>query len=77
MAGSDETGSNKLYISNYYWGDINPIAGDIPLIYGEFDNQYLEVNGDLNVRGQNFSIYNDSQAFNEMRVHSDTSYNFV
>jgi len=42
-AGYNETGSNKLYISN---SDTST-----PLIYGEFDNQYLEVNGDFNVNG--------------------------
>jgi len=42
-AGYAETGSNKLYISN---SDTST-----PLIYGEFDNQYLEVNGDLGVNG--------------------------
>ena len=43
QAGFNETGSNKLYISNS--------ETDSPLIYGEFDNEYLEVNGDLNVAG--------------------------
>ena len=38
-AGYSETGSNKLYISNS--------DTDLPLIYGEFDNQYLEINGTL------------------------------
>jgi hypothetical protein len=40
-AGYYETGSNKLYISN---SDTS-----YPLIYGEFDSQYLEVNGSLSV----------------------------
>ena len=65
-AGYYETGSNKLYISN------SDTA--YPLIYGDFDNQYLEVNGDLAVKGSTLSIANDSQAFNEMRVHSDTNW---
>jgi uncharacterized protein (DUF1499 family) len=38
-AGSDENGSNKLYIENG--------ATSTPLIYGEFDNQLLRVNGAL------------------------------
>jgi trimeric autotransporter adhesin len=38
-AGYNETGSNKLYISN------SDTAA--PLIYGEFDNQILEINGRL------------------------------
>ena len=44
LAGYYETGSSKLYISNS--------DTDYPLIYGEFDNQYLEVNGDLGVTGK-------------------------
>jgi len=49
-AGYNETGSNKLYISNSETSS--------PLIYGEFDNQYLEVNGTLNVQTGNtiFSV---------------------
>jgi len=42
-AGYNETGSNKLYISNS--------DTELPLIYGEFDNEYLEINGDLSVIG--------------------------
>jgi hypothetical protein len=44
-AGFDETGSNKLYIAN--------TATATPLIYGEFDNQKLTVNGNLNMVGAN------------------------
>jgi hypothetical protein len=40
-AGRYETGSNKLYISN---SDTST-----PLIYGEFDNQYLEINASVTV----------------------------
>ena len=40
-AGSAETGSNKLYIENS--------ASTTPLIYGEFDNDILRVNGTLQV----------------------------
>ncbi len=40
-AGHDETGSNKLYIANS--GTSNP------LIYGEFNNNLVRINGDLNV----------------------------
>ena len=43
QAGYYETGSNKLYISNS--------NTSTPLIYGEFDNEYLEINGDLSVIG--------------------------
>lgn len=41
QAGSNETGSNKLYIDN-----TNTAS---PLIYGEFDNNLLRVNGTINV----------------------------
>jgi Head domain of trimeric autotransporter adhesin len=40
-AGYDETGSNKLYITN--------TTDTTPLIYGEFDNDLLRVNGTLNI----------------------------
>jgi hypothetical protein len=42
-AGFNETGSNKLYIDN---SDIST-----PLIYGEFDNNKLTINGNLKVIG--------------------------
>jgi hypothetical protein len=42
-AGEDETGSNKLYISNNF-GDANNA-----LIYGEFDNKLLRVNGNMGI----------------------------
>jgi hypothetical protein len=45
-AGYTETGSNKLYIDTCQDGP--PCAN--PLIYGEFDNNLLKVNGVLNVR---------------------------
>jgi hypothetical protein len=44
-AGYNETGSNKLYIAN---SDTST-----PLIYGEFDNKILEINGNLTVVGPN------------------------
>jgi endosialidase-like protein len=43
-AGYSETGSNKLYIDNCY-GDICTS----PLIYGEFDNHLLRINGEVGV----------------------------
>jgi len=43
-AGYNETGSNKLYIANSDTSD--------PLIYGEFDNSYVKVNGSLEVTGE-------------------------
>lgn len=42
-AGMNETGSNKLYIENS--------DSSLPLIYGEFDNDILIFNADLEVRG--------------------------
>jgi len=42
-AGYNETGSNKLYIDNSDTGT--------PLIYGEFDNDKLTVNGQLKITG--------------------------
>jgi len=42
-AGFSEIGSDKLYIDNSGTAD--------PLIYGEFDNDSLQINGDLNVTG--------------------------
>ena len=42
-AGGPETGSNKLYISN---SDTST-----PLIYGEFDNKRMTINGNLEVIG--------------------------
>jgi len=41
MAGYYETGSNKLYIDNCYTGG-NCTS---PLIYGEFDNRIVQING--------------------------------
>ena len=40
-AGKNETGSNKLYIENS--------SATSPLIYGEFDNDLLRINGTLNI----------------------------
>ena len=42
-AGYNETGSNKLYIHNSRTSN--------PLIYGEFDNGLVTINGDLSVTG--------------------------
>jgi len=46
-AGNAETGSNKLYIENS--------NSTTPLIYGEFDNDLIRINGDLEVKGTNTS----------------------
>ena len=42
-AGYDETGSNKLYIENS--------DSSNPLIYGEFDNDFVKINGGFQVTG--------------------------
>ena len=47
-AGNSETGSNKLYIEN--------TSSTTPLIYGEFDNDLLRINGRLDVTDNNFRI---------------------
>jgi len=47
LSGFSETGSNKLYIENS--------SGSNPLIYGEFDNDYLRINGSLDV-GRNSAL---------------------
>jgi hypothetical protein len=47
FAGYAETGSNKLYIDTCLEGGF---ACYPPLIYGEFDNKLLKLNGVLNVR---------------------------
>jgi len=43
FAGKNETSNNKLYIQNTDASD--------PLIYGEFDNDLVRINGDLEVTG--------------------------
>ena len=48
-AGYSETGSNRLYISSGQGTD---------LVYGEFDNDFLKVNGDLEVTGSDGLILN-------------------
>jgi hypothetical protein len=56
-SGYNETGSNKLYIHNN--GSVTP------LIYGEFDNSLLKVNGNLDVIG-------DINTTGEFRVNGTT-----
>jgi hypothetical protein len=46
-AGNTETGSNKLYIAN---------DSSTPLIYGEFNNNMLQINGKLNVVNSNSGL---------------------
>ena len=46
-AGYNETNSQRLHIANSYTSP--------PIIYGEFDNDYLQINGQLNIKG-NYSF---------------------
>ncbi|MCI5056843.1 MAG: hypothetical protein MRY83_12085, partial [Flavobacteriales bacterium] len=50
LSGANETGSNKLYIENS-----NANASNA-LIYGEFDNDMLRINGDLELNSNNLSF---------------------
>ncbi len=58
-AGQNETGSNRLYI------DIS--GGDNPLIYGEFDNKILTINGSLGINNKtnigSYSLYVAGEAY--------------
>jgi len=44
LAGINESGSNRLYIENS--------NTSTPLIYGEFDNNLVRINGDLDIAGE-------------------------
>ena len=50
MAGYNETGSNKLYIENS--------SSASPLIYGEFNNDFVRINGDFEVTGSAVTLGN-------------------
>ncbi len=56
QAGYSETGSNKLYLDNS--------SSTTPLIYGEFDNDLVTINGTLNLGGSN----------NELRFYEGSNY---
>jgi len=47
-AGSNETGSNKLYIDNS--------STSSPLVYGDFDNRSLQLNGSVAIESTNSSV---------------------
>ncbi len=49
-AGSSETGSQKLYIDNCYLKDAS-LKCTRPLIYGEFDNRIVMIDGTLHING--------------------------
>ena len=61
-AGFYETGSNKLYIDNSFTST--------PLIYGEFDNRILTINGNLEVIGpyQGLIYLSDNTTDNTTKV---------
>lgn len=63
-AGSDEMGSERLYIEN--------TPSSSPLIYGEFDNDLVRVNGDLDVTGDITVAGNkiDADSTNELQTLS-------
>ncbi|MEO1653394.1 MAG: hypothetical protein AAFU64_07610, partial [Bacteroidota bacterium] len=54
-AGANETGSHRLYISN---SDTMH-----PLIYGEFDNKLVKINGDLEITGEILGLGIDLRNF--------------
>lgn len=61
-AGYNETGSNRLYIDNS--------ATSSPLIYGKFDNDLVEINGELTVADD---VKADSYIFNDSKtIQKDT-----
>jgi len=64
FAGANEMGSNKLYIANSDTAN--------PLIYGEFDNSYLKVNGDLQITGgfiRSKSIYTGTDTTDDVYLN--------
>lgn len=59
-AGSGSAGSNKLYIDNS--------STTTPLVYGEFDNDLLQVNGDLRLEDGAFMPNNDAGTAGQMLI---------
>ena len=57
QAGYNETGSNKLYIENSTADSLSA------LIYGEFDNDFLQINGDFLVNGRIEQINTGNSVF--------------
>jgi len=60
-AGYHETGSNKLYIDNS--------NTSTPLIYGEFNNNLLRVNGTLDINNSYYFPLSDGQAGESLRTN--------
>ena len=73
-AGYNETGSDKLYIDNS--------NTTTPLIYGDFNDDQITINGDFTVTGQyNISSFNtaptsstDTGTLGEIRITADYIY---
>jgi hypothetical protein len=68
-AGSNETGSNKLYI------DSSDTLS--PLIYGEFDNNLVEINGSLGINGNLWVNYNNFSLDNGVTCIDSTELNIL
>jgi hypothetical protein len=60
LAGIDEGGSNKLYIENS--------SSSSPLIYGEFDNDLIKINGNFRVTGY-LSLDNGTTQINSTELN--------
>ena len=75
QSGYNETGSDRLYISNS--------NTTTPLIYGEFDNDLVKINGDLDVTGDviglqtSKTITNPTDAGTTGDICWDSSYIYV
>ncbi|MCD4724449.1 MAG: hypothetical protein K8R63_06360 [Bacteroidales bacterium] len=68
QAGYNETGSNRLYIENS--------NSATPLIYGEFDNDLLRVNGDFEATGDIDISSGSSYKINGLDIlHNEGSFN--
>ncbi len=64
QSGYSETGSNKLYIENS--------TSVTPLIYGEFDNNYVKISDSLEIsRSLKFS-QNDVESYSQGKLYYDT-----
>jgi len=63
QSGYSETGSNMLYISNSNTSS--------PLIYGEFDNGFVKINGDLRVGDNSKYYFGDAQDWSEYTDGTD------
>ena len=66
-SGQNELGDNKLYIENS--------LSSTPLIYGEFDNDIVQVNGELKVNSDNPVLYNQKTMMVSGYINSNGSNN--